>query len=218
MGAKESLSNWWILIVIALFLWYRGNGIDRVLAIFFFVVGIIQLIEYSVYSHCDYRQAGSAIYITLWLQCLVLAICVFTFIRSRNLNSDNPRKLLQTLSGILILIFSVVVIIALIQVFLQDNNFSAHPVNGHIEWTNNGGRMLGSFTWLYLIGIFLPIILLFAYYSWADLGIALLILYGALSAVYVISQYPIFAFGSMWAYLSIGLAFIAWIVGGNVLC
>jgi hypothetical protein len=73
--------------------------------------------------------------------------------------------------------------------------------------------LLGNWGWLYLIGIFVPLILIFGYYMWADLGIAILILYGILSAAYVLVNYQPNAFSSMWCYLTVGFAFLAWVLG-----
>jgi hypothetical protein len=77
----------------------------------------------------------------------------------------------------------------------------------------NGGPLLGNWGWLYVVGLFVPLILIFGYYMWADMGIAILIMYGALSAAYVLANYPISAFSSMWGYLSIGFAFLAFFLG-----
>ena len=85
--------------------------------------------------------------------------------------------------------------------------------SGYIEWYVNNDSMLGRWGWLYFLGIFTPLTLIFAYYLWADLQIAILILYGILSALYVFANYNSLAFSSVWSYLMVGFAFLAWFMG-----
>lgn len=216
MTAKASITSWWILAMMSLFLWYRNEKYDRALSVFVFTLGLIQLIEYGIHSGADPDQSGRALYITLWLQCLVLAIGVFLFI-SDSVDPDNPtltENIVHTIAGWNLFLFAIVFVVALILSFISDNTFSGAPgKSGHIEWYMNDGMILGNWGWLYIIGLFVPLILIFAYYMWADIAIAILILYGALSAVYVMTNYPPNAFSSMWCYLSLGFAFLAFFLG-----
>jgi len=213
---KSSLSSWWILALMSLFLWYRNEKYDRALAVFVFTLGLIQLIEYGIHSGADPEQSGRALFITLWLQCLVLAIGVFVFI-SASKDTDNPstsENVVHTIAGWNLFLFAIIFVVALVLSFTSDSTFSAAPgPSGHIEWYMNGGSILGKWGWLYLIGLFVPLILIFAYYMWADIEIAILILYGILSAVYVLANYSSTAFTSMWCYYSIGFSFLAYFLG-----
>jgi hypothetical protein len=215
-SSKASISSWWILALMSLFLWYRNERYDRALSVFVFTLGLIQLIEYGIHSGTDPNQSGRALFITLWLQCLVLAIGVFLFIDG-SYNAENPsttETIVHTISGWNLFLFAIIFVVGMIMSFTSDWIFSATPgPSGHIEWYMNGGSLLGKWGWLYLIGLFVPMFLIFAYYAWADVGIAILILYGILSAMYVISNYPSNAFSSMWCYLSIGFAFLAYFLG-----
>lgn len=216
MTAKASVTSWWILAMLALFLWYRNEKFDRALSIFVFTLGLIQLIEYGIHSGADPHQSGRALYITLWLQCVVLAIGVFLFIKGVK-DPDNPtvtENVVHTIAGWNLFLFSIIFVVTLVLSFVSSNNFYGAPgPSGHIEWYMNSGPILGNLGWLYLIGIFLPLLLIFAYYSWTDVGIAILIIYGVLSACYVLINYPPEAFSSMWCYLSVGFAFLAWFIG-----
>ena len=69
-----------ILALMSLFLWYRNQRYDRALSVFIFTLAMVQLIEYGIHSGADPEQSGRALFITLWLQCLVLAIGVYIFI------------------------------------------------------------------------------------------------------------------------------------------
>jgi hypothetical protein len=64
-----------------------------------------------------------------------------------------------------------------------------------------------------MAGLFIPLFLIFGYYMWADLEVAGLILYGAITAAYVLSNFPPSNFISLWNHLTVGFAFIAWFMG-----
>lgn len=217
MNAKASITSWWILALMSLFLWYRNYKYDRALSVFIFTLGLIQLIEYGIHCGADPQQSGRALFITLWLQCLVLAIGVFIFIktdRDSHTNHSTSQNIIQIISGWNLFLFAIVFVVSLVLSFTANHNFSGAPgPSGHIEWYLNNKPLLGPWSILYIVGVFLPLFLIFAYYSWADIGIAILIIYSALSACYVMANYPPNAFSSMWCYLSIGFAFLAWFVG-----
>lgn len=202
--------------MMALFLWYRNERYDRALAIFVLALGLIQLIEYGIHSGADPSQSARALYITLWLQCLVLAIGVFLFINS-SIDPEQPnltQNVVHTIAGWNLMLFAIVFVVTLVLAFVGGHNFWAAPGDsGHIEWSRDGGSLLGNIGWLYLVGIFLPMMLILGYYLWADVGIAVLILYGLLSLAYVVAIYPPAAFSSMWCYISVGFAFLAWFLG-----
>ena len=214
--AKASITSWWIFALMSLFLWYRNEGYDRSLSVFVFTLGLTQLIEYGVHSGTDPHQSGRALYITLWLQCLVLAIGVFIFINSSK-DPDEPstsENVINTIAGWNLFLFAIVFVVALVLLFTSESTFSGGwTVSGSMEWYMDGEPMLGRWGWLYLIGIFVPLLLIFAYYAWADVGLVNNILYGILTAVYVIYIYPPAAFSSMWCYLAVGFALLAWFVG-----
>lgn len=214
--AKASVSAWWIMAIMALFLWYRNEGYDRALSIFVFTLGLIQLIEYGIHSGADPSQSGRMLFITLWLQCLVLAIGVYIFINGTK-DDHNPtmtENIVHTIAGWNMMLFSFIFVVALLYAFFSNNQFKGAPgASGHIEWYINDRPLMENYGWLYLIGVFVPLTLIFAYYSWTNLGIAILIVYGILSAAYVISNYASAAFSSMWCYLAVGFAFLTWFVG-----
>lgn len=211
--AKTSIISWWILAMMALFLWYRNEKYDRALSIFVFTLGLIQLIEYGIYSGTDPRQSGRTLFITLWLQCLVLAIGVFIFING-SIDSDSPsttQNIAHTIAGWNLFLFSIVFVIALIFSFISNSDFyGGQDIAGNIEWSRNGKSLLGHWGWLYMIGIFVPLLLIFGFYMWADIGIAVLIIYGILAVAYVLNNYQMTSLN----YLSVGFAFLAWVLGG----
>lgn len=209
--AKSSILAWWILALIAILLWYRNQEFDRAVAVFIFIVGLIQLIEYGVRSGADSKQSGSAIFVLLWLQTIVLAIGTYIFLKS---NEIEETKIYTTLSAYNLAAFAIVFIVALFYLFFAGSKIQAKLAeSGHVDWSNNGSSILGNWGWLYVAGLFIPFILILGYYDWANLGVMLLILYGLASAAYVLTSFPPEAFGSMWCYLAIGFAFLVWFIG-----
>lgn len=210
--AKSSITSWWILALMSLFLWYRNEKYDRALSTFVFTLGLIQLIEYGVHSGASLQQAGQAVFLTLWLQCLVLAIGVFLLTKGHSENTTHT--VIGIISGWNLFLYAIIFVIALLYTFVSESTFTANiNIFGQVEWFRNNGSLLGNSAILYIIGIFVPLFLIFGYYLWADLNIAILLLYGILSAGYVIANYPINAFSSVWCYLAVGFAFLSWFLG-----
>jgi hypothetical protein len=214
-NAKLSISSWWILVLMALFLWYRNEKYDRALSIFVFTLGLIQLIEYGIYSGADPKQSGQAIFLTLWLQCLVLAIGVFTFINNTiTSTATTTQNIAHVIAGFNLFLFSIIFVICLVISFSPDISLTASlNSNEQIIWNQNNSSILNKWEWLYLIGIFIPLFLIFAYYMWADLEIAILILYGIFSVTYITTHYKITSFDNLWCYLTVGFVFLAWFLG-----
>lgn len=209
---KESISSWWILVFMAMFLWYRNIKYDRVMSVFILMLGLVQLLEYAVYSGSNPHTTTRTMFITLWVQCLVLAIASFVFLKSQN--QDDPHiQVTTTLAGWNVFIFTIVFIAILIVVFFSGGYFNAEINNDLISWSQNDRPLMGNYTWLYFLGIFIPLFLLFASYSFADLGLALLILYAALTAIYCASKYSENSMITIWCYYGVGFAFLAWLVG-----
>lgn len=199
--AKASLTGFFLITIVAFFLWYRNVDYDRVIAAFLIVLGLIQLIEYGVHSSMSSTQAGKLLFLDLWLQCAVFAVATWIFLGT-------------SLSLAVAIIFSIIFIIALVYILITKDVYSASVGDsGHIEWTRNGGSFLGPYGILYLIGIFVPLLLLLASYSWNNIGLVLLIIYGIVSCLITALIFPPEAFTSMWCYMVVGFAFLAWMVG-----
>ena len=213
--AKVSIVAWWLLALISLFLWYRNLEYDRALAVYIFVLALIQLIEYAVYSGAKGPQAAKAMYVALWLQCLVLAIGVFVFtlVSKGQSNLENYQVYSSFLAGWGVFFFGVVFLGVLGTVFFGDDSFNAQVIDGQIVWTRNGQTFLADWGWLYLIGFFLPLVVLLFFYAWNNVGLYLLLLYGVLVCSYVLLVYPPAEHSQLYAYLSVGFAFLVWMLG-----
>lgn len=208
-SSKSAISAWWILALLSLFLWYRNErGIDRALAVFVFTLGIFQLIEYGIQSGADPAQSGRALFITLWLQCLVLAIGVWIFIHDTNERTTLTQNIIHTIAGWNLILFGIVFVVVLVVTFTHSAEFRATPE----AWTVQNRPAMDRWGWLYAIGIFVPLILLFGYYMWADIAMATLIIYSGLAAALFLYHS---GSGSrvVWSYISVGFACLAWCVG-----
>jgi len=218
LSANTSITSWWILAMMALFLWYRNIKYDRSLSVFVLTLGIVQLIEYGIQNGADPDQSGRALFITLWLQCLVLAISVFIFINS-SIKDKKEIPLTQTvvhnIAGWNLFFYAIVFIICLIFSFNKNLNFTntRESVSGNTEISVNGGSILGIFSWIYVLGLFIPLLLIFGYYMWADIEMAILILYGIISTAYIMINHYKKTFSTIFCYLSVGFAFLSWFMG-----
>ena len=211
-SGKTSITAWWIMALMSLFLWYRNVKYDRALSVFVLTLGLVQLIEYGIHSGTDPTQSSRAIFLTLWLQCLVLAIGVFVFVNAPS-NAIDGNGIVSTLSGLNLILFACVFIVMLITAFTS-STFDLHTdIDGCINLSRNGNSLLQNWEWLYLVGVFFPLVIIFMYYMYSDQEIAILIIYGALSAAYLMANYTAGAFNIMWCYLGVGFAFLAWFMG-----
>lgn len=197
--AKTSLITWFIIIVIVIMMWYRNTGLDRMLAPFLFAIGLIQLIEYGVHSKLDPQQAGKLIYLTLWLQVLLLAIGLYGYLQ-------------KTSTFIWMIAALFVFVLALSTSY--GTSFRVGMENGHLSWSQEGGKgILGSWNWVYLLGIIIPFIIVLAYKGWSSISVYLLLIYGFASALIVAAIYPSMNFPSMWCYTALGFVFLSYLIG-----
>lgn len=214
--AKTSILSWWILALLALFLWYRNIQYDRLCALLAFTFALLQLLIYGAHSGANLQQVSRALYLTLWVQCALISIAAFIFIKTQyEIYGDTDELLLNLALGNMV-IFCTIFIVALCLLYTQEPDFTVDVVDdGTLLWgTANSGTtsLLGSWWWLYALGLIIPFILLAWYYSWANIGIALIILYLILAMIYSDFYYHESIFG-LYGYLSVGLIFIIWFVG-----
>lgn len=195
---RESIFAFTLLVFVTILLYIRNTGYDRLFAPLMFIVSLIQLIELFVFLQLDTKTAGRFIFLILWLQVLVLAISLYLFFQT-------------TLTLLFLLFFAFVFFYAVydstISVFSAEKGTSKH-----IEWRRNGGSILGSAGILYLIGIFLPFLIVEYYENWSNIGIWILLLLVILSAVVVYFFFPGIAFASLWCYSAVFIVFSMWMI------
>lgn len=209
--AKSSATGFWITAFLSLMIWYRNQTYDRALAIFILFLGLVQLVEFTIHSGASGAESAKWIFMILILQTVVLSFGVYMF----TTGWVNAIALALFIGSLLLFSYGAYL--------TSTQKFDAWVgPSGHIIWSRNGDNLMGSVLGpLYLIGLFLPLILLWIQYGLANLSPLVLIVYGAVSAVYVMANYPSQSFSSMWCYLAVGFAFLQWFLGmfgcnGNV--
>lgn len=210
--AKVSITSWWILALMSLFLWYRNEKYDRALSVFVFTLGLIELIEYGIHSGSDPSQSKRAIFITLWLQCLVLAIGVFIFTKTHGDSNNFYQKIAFDLAGWNLFLFTIFFVVALILSYVSGYSFLSLS-NNNMELRTDNNSSSNNWMWLYLLGLFIPLLIIFLFYSFSDYGIAIMIIYSIFSAICLSLNLQSETFTSVFSYLAVGFAFLAWFIG-----
>lgn len=216
ISLRESALAFAIIVVIVIVLWIRNARYDHLLASVLFVVGLIQLAEVFYYLGYDPGRVGLSIYIILWLQPLVLAIAMYCYFRT-------PLTLFW------LVLFIVVFVVALIytgtfSVGKNSSNYlvwrrkpsSLSPettISDRPFWSKNGGALLGNWGWLYLVGIFIPFLIVEYYSNWRDIGLWLVLATLVLTAIIVYFVYPKVSFPSLWCYAAVAVAAVAYLQG-----
>ena len=201
ISAKDSLLALCVMLGISIALIVRNKQFDRLMASLLIIVSLIQLCEFLFHSHTtDSNITGRLIFLTLWLQVAVLGIALYYFFRT-------------TFTLIWMIIFIIVMLVALY--YSVKLKFCVREEGGHLVWSqaHKDGRkgILGGFSWLYLVGLIGPFLVIEFYENWRNVSIWLFILAVALSIVFVKWKYPAIVFSSMWCYSAIFICFVAYL-------
>lgn len=199
---KNSLISWLILAFISLFLWYRNLTFDRVISLYIFTLALVQLIEYGIYSGSNPQQSAKAVYIIMWLECLVLAIGTYVYVKSDTL---------KILAGWNVFLFAFVFVMALTLSFTNEFIFTLDSRTNYIQYYINGKPILQKWGWLYILGLFIPILLIFSCNYDSKSGLVLL--FSIVIMGYILNSYPYASLASTWSYFGIAIAFVTWISG-----
>ncbi len=224
--AKEYLIAWWILALMAFFLWYRNSGIDRVVAALVFTFGLLQLLNYGAYSGTSVNQTARAIFVSLWLQCLVLAVGVYIFL------SATGASMLYLMSLILLTAYTIFFLISIFYVLwtgILCNERSRRPckkftcVNNDINTVSSWDSLLGWSSIIYVIGLSLPLFLLVLYFNTSQFTIWLLFAYILVMCVFILwatfsktssnTRQTTSVTSLTWTYILLGFAFLVWLLG-----
>jgi hypothetical protein len=201
ISAKASLLSFAIMAGISLALFIRNEQYDRILAALLIIVSLIQLTEYFFHIGSIYSDnAGRSIFIILWLQVAVLGLALYWHFRT---------ELTLFWASIFVIIF----LLAVLYSFSVD--FFVNREDGHLVWTKGTkyGVILGSYSsWLYLIGLIIPLFIILYYNNWKNIGMWIILVAIALSIFFVKWFYPNIIFPSMWCYSAIFVAFVFWLV------
>lgn len=214
---KYSITAWWIIAFMSLILWYRNLKYDRIISVYIFTLALIQLIEYGIYSGTNKQQSARAVYITMWLQCLIFAIGVYIFINKSNHVKPGPatqlQKTINLLAGWNLFLFAAAFVVALTLSFTNDFNFSLDSDSDFVQYYVNDQPMLNNWGWLYILGSFSPLVLLILYFDYNDIASIILFLIGLFYMIYILNKYPHSCLASSWSYFGIIIAFVVWVLG-----
>lgn len=215
--AKSSLLGWVVGTGLGLALWYRNWAYDRIFAAFIIIFSLIQLLEYGAHSMARGSQTSRLIYLVLWLQPFILAVMVYTYLPN-------------TITFWWLVLMSIALGVAIITLLFSSDNWTIYQgVEGHLVWertidgvspgevgqTRSGFMNLWTLpgSWLYLLGLFVPILLLMWYsQGWLRMGMIILFLYGLITLFYTMTRYSTGEMGSMWCYYAVGFAMLVWLI------
>lgn len=192
---KSSLLAWWLLLIIAVFLWYRNDKFDRIIAAVSIVIAMVQLIEYGIYNNMNPKQGGKMVYIVLWLIAFIFSLSVLLMTRT-------------SYSLIWFILVSIVFLFAASYIFLskKDDKFTVRNDNGYLIYKFEG-------VWLFIISLFVPLFLLMSFYNWENVGLYLILAYLIISAIMIYHYLGWERFPSIWCYSFVGIVFIVWLSG-----
>lgn len=230
-SAASSMTGWLLAVILAAFIWYRNQLYDRVLAAFILALGLIQLIEYGVWTSIEQNKISSGVtfnsdiygrllFLTLAIQCFIINLGVYCYVSSVRL-AGGVGQVVRTLALFMFSLFAIVLALSIFYLMFYGSFSAKEGTSSHIEWAINGDAIPLTVGVFYLIGIFVPLLILFMNSEGTDIGPIILLLYGILSAVYVAYTFSRLAFSSMWCYLAIGFAFLVWMLGiipGGIQC
>jgi hypothetical protein len=203
LTVEESVMAFVVMIVVSIMLILRNQSYDRIFGIFFIAVAVIQLIEAFYHGQLLTAQvAGSMIFLTLLFQLDLLALlcCIYY-----------PSSTTKTWLVIVMIVTAIAVISNL------DSVFSV--IHGkHLIWQSAEGNILGSFKIFYLLGLFVPFIILLHAVKKRSYKLWLVLAALILSFLVVWYAYPQIYFTSMWCYSAIGVIFVAWLAGAFNQC
>jgi hypothetical protein len=194
-GIKNSIFAWWILVIIAVFLWCRNNQYDRMMAALAFVIALIQLVEYGLFNNMNVQQGNKLLFMLVWLVILILSLSVLTFTKN-------------IVAFMWAVISSILFLVIVVYIFTKKNNDVPEIINNNLNY----GYVIDDIYWLYITCFIVPFIILI-YYCGADFYSMFMLFYVVLSMIMVYWFFGKKMFLSMWFYSLIGMIFICWIIG-----
>lgn len=201
------LSSWFLLCLLAFFLWYRNIGYDRIYSPLVFVMAIMLLIVYGTYAGGNTEQAGSAIFLAVWLQPIILAIAVYSYFY------HNENSLYRRIAGWSIFAALILFVVALLSLFFLQYRYLIVPTTERDIWScvssTKTTSMFYYWGWLYLVFITFYLVLLLASGGWKDWTLVGLILLIWIIALY----FRLDCRKLSTAYIFCFIGFYIWIMG-----
>lgn len=204
------ISCWFILCLLAIFLWYRNLPYDRIYSPIVFLLALIQLFIFGVYTGGSKNQAGTAVFLAVWIQPVVLAIAVYSYFYNDN---EKNNKLYRRIAGWSIILAVAVFLIAILSLYFSSCRYFVIPTNEGDVWTcvtsSDTMSMFYYWGWLYTIMISFYILLLLGASGWKDWKLILI-----LTLLWAVVAYFKFGSGSITSgYVFCLVVFVIWFIG-----
>ncbi len=190
----SSLLAWAFANAIAWYLWQRNRNYDRWDAAFIFTFTLIQLLEaglWSTRSEDANRLLTSLIVVALLAQPLVQSYMGWTYTR-------------QGVLQVMTYVYIILLLWGIYKVLSRSEKFKTRVgPNGHLIWESKGEyHVLQPFMWLYLLGLFVPLLYM---------GRRGLPLIAVMIATFVYSWIKTRGqeFGSLWCFTAVAYALVA---------
>lgn len=122
--AKLYLINWFVLLFLAIILWYRNISIDRYVAPSIVILALIQLIYYGLASYANVDQAYNCAFVLLWMFPMVLAFGVDIYF------SNKLTKIILLITVLLFIVWLCIVVFGNIEAkkFLDPDSLISMPI------------------------------------------------------------------------------------------
>jgi hypothetical protein len=200
---KESILGFSLMVGVSAALYIRNGEYDRLYAIFFLVIALIQLIEYFFHAgEITSQSAGKMLNLTLWLQLAVLGSLVYLEFRT---------PFTAMWAGLFVGLF----VLALFN--SMSATFDVRKENGHLVWEKTDGDdkgILGGYgKWFYMVGLFLPFFIIQYYNGWKNTKVWIVLASLVIATIATKWYYPSINFTSMWCYSAVAVIFTIWITG-----
>ncbi len=196
-NAPSSLLAWGFANVIGLYLWKRNKNYDRWNAAFIFTFTLIQLLEaglWSTDSKSTNQVLTSLIVVALLAQPLVQSYMGWKYTKQESLK-------------FMTYIFVALLIWGAYKASTEKFQSYKGP-NGHLVWESSsqtGKTVLEPFTWLYFLGLFIPLLYM------GKKGIPLIMI-GIATLMYSRMTTSGKEFSSMWCFTAVLYALVALLI------
>ena len=170
-------------------------------------MAIMLLIVYGTYAGGNTEQAGTAIFLAVWVQPIILAIAVYSYFY------HNEISLYRRIAGWSIIAALILFIVALLSLFFLQYKYLIIPTSERDIWScvssTKTTSMFYYWGWLYLVFITFYLVLLLARDGWKNWTLVVLIL-----LIWIVALY--FRLGCKkltTAYVFCFIGFYIWIAG-----
>lgn len=197
--AKTSLCGWFLLLVLAILLWYRNTSYDRIYGVYALLIGLILLIFYGVHSGMDPLTAGRLAIFLVFIFVVILFTLIYSMFGSMGM-------------GIISLVAIFVFFYLMLHVLMSDFRIDITCQSWEpAYWISSQTNMF--IYALILIGLIFPLIFLLARSGWSVPELYIAIVFMIITFSICVAHYKSTQALSVWFYLLTILILFFWIWG-----